>query len=77
MSNDYDNMTGILDLRDSLVVCVDEEGDVVDVLVGEFPERSNGEPYHHGVIAKDTQGRTILIDTDMDYQTLVSRPYTS
>lgn len=72
MSFDYDNMTGILDFADRLVLEVDEDGDVIGCLRGEFPETSSGEPYHHGVVCLDQNGARIHVTTDMDFQSLVA-----
>lgn len=73
MSNEnYDQIDGVLDLTDNLTVSVDEYDVVVGVIEGEVPTYSNGDPYRHGIYCRNQDGNTILVTTDMDYQTLVA-----
>ena len=67
---DFDEMTGVLDLSDQLVVEV-EDGLVVGCLKGEIPQFSSGDPYRHGFYCLDQKGGLVLVTTDMDFQTLV------
>ena len=72
MSLDYDTDIGVLDLRDTLVVEIDEEGCLTNVIHGSIPETSSGEPYRFGIDCRDVAGNVVRLTTDMDFQTLVA-----
>lgn len=65
------NKRGIIDLRGSMVVELDDESNVVDVQGAEFPMLDEDYPYPQGVLCLDADGRVILITTDLDFLTLV------
>jgi hypothetical protein len=70
MSTNYDSMTGILDLTDTLVVEIDGQ-DVTACLEGNIPQYNSGDPYRHGFYCRDQYGKKVLVTTDMDSQALV------
>lgn len=70
MSTDYDSDMGVLDLTQSLMVKIDND-EIADVIRGEIPCTSAGDPYRFGILCLDQSGNPITLSTDMDYQTLM------